>query len=133
MANPNPDRSGLRPPWKKGESGNPKGHPVGQVNLSTHIQNMLNDPEFEVYLTHPTKGVETFKGAPVKAIIKTAIIKAANNDAAAREWLAKHGYGNTVNLNVQDPLDDILSKFGIGEEDAGKDESPPGGTPEERT
>lgn len=117
--------------WKKGQSGNPAGKPKGTIHLSTHIQNMLNDPEFEIWLQHPIEGVKKYKGVPVKAIIATAIIKAANNDAPAREWLAKHGYGSTINLNADDPLKRILTKFGIANEegnDAGEAEETSGGT-----
>lgn len=102
-------------PPKKGEVRNPKGKPKGTKHLSTWIQEMMNDEDFEVYLQHPTKGYEEFKGAPVKAIIKTAIMKAASNDASAREWLAKHGYGQTINLNTENPIELILNKYGDAE------------------
>lgn len=111
-------------PPKKGEVRNPNGKPKGTKHISTWIQEMLNDEEFVTYLQHPTKGYEEFKGAPIKAIVKTAMIKAANNDAPAREWLAKHGYGNTVNVNVNDPLDKLLGKFGIEGDDASKTNQP---------
>lgn len=65
----------------------------GSKHLSTHIQEMLNDEDFEVYLQHPTKGYVEFKGAPIKAIVKVALTKAAAGDDKAREWLAKYGYG----------------------------------------
>lgn len=114
MSNPN-----AIPPedtkWKPGQSGNPKGKPKGAIHISTHIQNMLNDPNFELKL----KSGEIYKGAPMEAIIKTAIAKAMSGDMRAFEQLAKHGYGNTINLNMNDPLKDILTKFGIDEgEDA---------------
>lgn len=84
----------------------------GSLHISTHIQNMLNDEDFTLWLSDPVNGAKEYKGAPIKAIITTAMIKAANNDAPAREWLARHGYGNTLNVNV-DPREDILERFGL--------------------
>lgn len=82
--------------FKPGESGNPAGKPKGSLHLSTHIQNMLNDDEFTMWLTDTRDGFREYKGAPIKAIIQTALIQAASkgkDGAAAREWLAKYGYG----------------------------------------
>lgn len=84
--------------FQPGESGNPAGKPKGAVHLSTRIQNMMDDPEFQVYLQHPTEGFVPFKGAPAEAIIRTALQKAAAGDKDAREWLAKYGYGTKVEL-----------------------------------
>lgn len=84
--------------FQPGQSGNLAGKPKGAKHLSTHIQDMLNDEAFEVYLQHPTKGYEPFKGAPIKAIVKTALTKAAAGDDKAREWLAKYGYGQKFEL-----------------------------------
>lgn len=97
MANGVGVNGNLIPP-KKGEVRNPKGKPKGTKHLSTWIQEMLNDEEFETFLQHPTKGYVEFKGAPLKAIIQVAIQKAAGGDDKAREWLAKHGYGLRVDL-----------------------------------
>jgi hypothetical protein len=120
MSNPN-----AVPPentkWKPGQSGNPAGKPKGAIHISTHIQKMLNDPNFELKL----KDGSLYKGAPIEAIIKTAIAKAMSGDMRAFEQLAKHGYGNTINLNFNDPLQDILTKFGISEgDDAEQAEDP---------
>lgn len=119
MSNPN-----AVPPehtkWKPGQSGNPAGKPKGTKHISTWIQEMLNDEDFTIWLQHPTQGVIEYKGAPLKAIIGTAMNKAVNNDAPAREWLAKHGYGTNVNLNVADTRKEILDKYGLGEADAGQ-------------
>jgi len=79
--------------FQPGQSGNPAGKPKGAKHLSTWIQDMLNDEEFETYLQHPTKGYVPFKGAPIKAIVQTAQQKAVAGDDKAREWLAKYGYG----------------------------------------
>lgn len=83
-------------PAKPGEIRNPKGKPKGTKHISTWIQEMMNDEGFETYIQHPTKGYEPYKGAPLKAIIQTALRKAASGDDKAREWLAKYGWGNKV-------------------------------------
>lgn len=101
MPFPNPDTQ-----FKPGESGNPAGKPKGAKHLSTHIQEMLNDEEFETYLEHPAKGYVPFKGAPIKAIVTVALRKAAAGDDKAREWLAKYGYGTKLQLS-NDPENPI--------------------------
>ena len=101
MANPNPPLDNLKPFKGKDDPRNGR-KPKGAIHISTHIQNMLNDEDFEMYLSHPTKGIEEFKGAPIKAIIKTAAIKAANNDSAAREWLAKYGWKPQLDITSND-------------------------------
>lgn len=78
----------------KGETPNPKGPPKGILHISTHIQKLLNDPEF----APDTLNGREFKGTPLKAIILTAIQKAKDGDNKWAEWLAKHGYGEKINL-----------------------------------
>lgn len=103
--------------FQPGESGNPAGKPKGALHLSTHIQNMLNDPEFEMYLEDKVAGFKLFKGAPINAIVKTATIKAAAGEKESREWLAKYGYGQKfeiehsgeIETGIADPL--MASKF----------------------
>ncbi len=88
MAFPNKDTQ-----FKPGESGNPAGKPKGAKHISTHIQNLLEDEEFEANVLDSKVGVIEYKGAPIKAIIMVALRKAVNGDDKAREWLAKYGYG----------------------------------------
>ena len=91
----------------------------GSKHLSSYIQEALTDENFELKLKDGT----ILKEMPIKAIIKTAVAKSVSGDTRAMEWLAKHGYGNLVRIEVDDPLDKLLGKFGIGEdEDAGKTE-----------
>lgn len=90
----------------------------GSKHLSTHIQNMLNDDKFEAILLDSKKGTIEYKGAPIKAIIQVAIHKAIHDkDKGERwaEWLAKHGYGTKLNLEVEDPIKLIIEKYGKGE------------------
>lgn len=101
--------------FKPGESGNPAGKPKGSKHLSTHIQEMLNDPDFELKLKDGT----VLKGAPLAAIIKTAVAKAVSGDMRAFDMLAKHGYGERLKLEIDDPRKDILNKY-LGGDDAGQ-------------
>lgn len=80
--------------WKPGESGNPAGRPKGSKNLSQHIENMLNDPDFELKL----RDGSMIKGAPIGAIIKAAIVKAIAGDMRAFDMLAKYGYGTKMDI-----------------------------------
>lgn len=86
-------------PFQPGQSGNPAGKPKGTKHLSTHIQDLLNDEEFDTWLQHPKEGFVQFKGAPIKAIVMTAVRKATAGDDKAREWLAKYGYGQKLQLS----------------------------------
>lgn len=105
--------------FQPGVSGNPNGLPKGYKKLSTWIKELLNDEDFEVWLEHPTKGLESFKGAPGKAIVQTAIRKAATGDDKAREWLAKYGEGAKVQLG-SDPDNPLPSSVVIDPEMAAK-------------
>jgi len=100
--------------FKPGQSGNPAGMKRGFKHLSTHIQELLNDEEFETMLPDRLNGWTQYKGAPVKAIVKTATIKAVQGDDKAREWLAKYGYGTKVELggSVDGNLTVQIVKYG---------------------
>lgn len=101
MPSNNPKATDTLKSWKPGQSGNPAGKPKGALNLSTHIKNMLNDEEFSMWLQDPREGFIEYKGAPVKAIVNTTIKLAADKGkdaAAAREWLAKYGYGTKIEV-----------------------------------
>lgn len=118
MSNPNavpPEHS----KWKPGQSGNPKGKPKGTKHLSTYIQEALTDENFELKL----KDGSIMKEMPIKAIIKTAVAKSVSGDTRAMEWLAKHGYGNLVRIEIDDPLDKILGKFEIEGDNANETDS----------
>lgn len=86
--------------WKPGQSGNPAGKKPGTKHLSTHIQEMMNDPEFELLLSHPLRGVETVKGRPVLAIVKTAMLKAAAGDKQWADWLANNGWKQQLDITT---------------------------------
>lgn len=89
-----------------------RGHPKkGSKHISTWIQDMLNDEEFDTLISHPTKGFIEFKGAPLKAIIQVAMRKALAGDDRAMEWLAKHGYGTKQIIELSDPRKEILEQY----------------------
>lgn len=103
-------------PAKPGEARNPKGKPKGTKHISTHIKNILNDPKLKLKLSNG----EMIEGVPIEAIIKAAIIRAAEGDVRAFDVLAKHGYGERkIHEFNGNPTDEILRKFGLG--DAGQD------------
>lgn len=105
-------------PAKKGEVRNPNGKPKGTKHLSTYIQDLMFDEDFSVYLQDTKLGYVEYKGAPVKAIVATALQKAAIGDKDSREWLAKYGYGTKLELanNPENPIShpvdmDMLTQF----------------------
>ena len=114
MPFPNPDTQ-----FKPGQSGNPAGKPKGTKHLSTWIQEMLNDEEFETLLEHPTKGYVEYKGAPLQAIIQTAIRRSMAGEKPWADWLAVHGYGTKQVIEIDDPRKEILDKY-LGGDDAGQ-------------
>lgn len=85
------------------------GKPKGTKHLSTYIQEALTDENFELKL----KDGSILKEMPIKAIIKTAVAKSVSGDTRAMEWLAKHGYGEKLNLEVTDTRKDILERYGL--------------------
>lgn len=101
-------------PAKPGEVRNPKGKPKGTIHLSTRIQRMLNDPEFTAELVNKDGSKVKFKGEPVEAIVKTAILKAMSGDKKWADWLAQNGYGSKQIHEFQgNPVEAILEKYGL--------------------
>lgn len=88
--------------WKPGQTGNPAGKPKGTKHISTWIQDLANDEEFEANILDAKKGYIEYKGAPLKAIISVAITKAVNGDEKAREWLAKYGWKAQLDITTND-------------------------------
>lgn len=95
--------------FKSGQSGNPAGKPKGTKNLSTMIQEMLNDEGFINKLSAKIKDEAKlpdpeFQGTPMKAIISTAMVEAMSTGghpsarSAARDWIARYGYGTKVDV-----------------------------------
>ncbi len=82
----------------------------GTKHLSTWIQEMMEDENFELKLKDGT----IFRGAPIKAVIKTAIAKAMSGDQRAFDMLGKYGWGSKQIHEFQNnPIDEILDKYGL--------------------
>lgn len=58
----------------------------------------MNDEEFEAYLVDARDGYKQYKGAPVKAIVRVAMMKALSGDKPWADWLANNGYGQKLDL-----------------------------------
>ncbi|GAA1099824.1 DUF5681 domain-containing protein [Tsukamurella spumae] len=100
---------GAKTQFKAGQSGNPAGRPKGRKSLSSTIQDLLNDERFIERLSgklqdEVKKADPEFQGTAMKAIVTTAMIEAFNPNNphqarhAARDWLAKYGYGTKIDL-----------------------------------
>lgn len=103
-------KSGEKTQFKPGQSGNPNGRAKGSLSLSTHIQNLMNDEQFEANILDSKLGYQEYKGIPITAIIKVAIQRALNDKDKAiqyMEWIAKYGYGS----NVEGSSEEIDIKF----------------------
>ncbi|PPG60275.1 hypothetical protein C5C57_05595 [Rathayibacter sp. AY1C5] len=85
---------------KKGQVLNPKGRPKGSKSLSTLIQQMMMDENFETLLPDPQTGWKEFRGAPARAIVTAAMLRAVQGDLKAADWLAKYGYGTKVEIDA---------------------------------
>ena len=89
---------------------------AGSKHISTHIQEMLNDPDFELKLKDGT----IIKGRPMDAIIKTAIAKGVSGDMRAFDMLGKYGYGQKLDVtSAGEAIQPILVKF-MDENDTNK-------------
>jgi hypothetical protein len=79
----------LKPAWKKGESGNPKGYPVGKKNRSTVARYWL---EVNQKLKNPlTNQEETMSQEDLMTL--ALIKKARDGDVNAYKALMDSGYG----------------------------------------
>ena len=96
--------------FKPGVSGNPAGKPKGTVHLSTHIRNMLNDPDFFKNLPEVAgENWRQWEGTPMKGIIQVATIQAMCGNKEAREWLAKFGYGTKPEPEGDDDAEGVVA------------------------
>lgn len=101
-------------PFKEGDDPRRGAKPKGAIHLSTRIQNMLNDPSFTAELVGKDGKIMEFKGNPMEAIIRTAILKSMSGDKGWAEWLAKAGYGSKqVHEFEANPIDKILERYGL--------------------
>lgn len=81
----------------------------GVKHISTWIQEMLNDPEYQTLLLDNKKGYVPYKGAPLKAIIGTATRLAIAGDPKWAEWLAKHGWKQELDItSLGEKIDPVI-------------------------
>lgn len=115
-----PPEVGLATQWKPGERPAGAGKPKGAKHLSTYIQEMMEDETFTVeYVEGYT--LKKHKGAPVKALVVVAFMKALAGDNKWAEWLGKYGYGQKLELAnnpdnpITQPVDaNLLTQFLMG-------------------
>ena len=108
--------------FKPGQSGNPAGKPKGTIQLSTIIQNLAEDIDWDLTnLKSKDELKEKYGKRGFNALVYVAFSKAMSGDVKAMEWLAKHGYGEKLKLEVDDSRKQILAKYGLDEvDDVGK-------------
>lgn len=75
--------------------------PKGSKHISTWIQELLNDEEFEATIQQGLQ-IKEYKGAPIKAIIQAQTRLAMNGDTKAFEALAKHGWKPQLDITSND-------------------------------
>lgn len=92
MTTPEFEAGRIKTQFKPGQSGNPAGKPKGTKHINTWVQELMEDEEFEAWISDPRKGVVEFKGAPIKAIIKAQMVKAINGDTKAYDSLVRSGW-----------------------------------------
>ena len=109
MANPHPDTSGLRPPWKPGESGNPSGKPKS-IRQVTDLARSRAEKALKVL-----EDVMNDDGATPASRVSAATI------------LLERGYGKpsadvqlTVKRNANDFSDEELEAIADEGEDGGE-------------
>lgn len=110
-------------PAKKGEVRNPKGKPKGTKHLSTIIQELQDEVDWDLTTLKSKDELSKKYGKNgMKALVYVAYSKAMSGDVKAMEWMAKHGYGERLKLEIDDPRKAILDKYGLGVDSAGKTE-----------
>lgn len=93
-------------PFKKGQSGNPKGRPKGVKSWSTIVQGLLADPEFADKIISQKPGWwDNLPNKNLAEVITTAmIVKAVSGDDKAARWLSKTGYGDKITHEFEEGL-----------------------------
>lgn len=77
--NPNA-KDNLQPPWKPGESGNPKGKPLGAKSLTGALRKFL---EFKIRTDHPLTKKTNVEMTVAERLMLAVIVKGANGDVPA--------------------------------------------------
>lgn len=113
-------------PFPPGVSGNPKGRPKGARSLSTIIRNLTeNPPDWKLL---PLKGkdemAQRYKNKSAwEAIIFVAIGQAMAGDQQARDFLAKRGYGDKLDITSDDKPISILGGLGVSDDQSAEEDT----------
>lgn len=86
--------------WKKGESGNPAGKPIGSVHINTIVQELMLDPNFDALIRDSKDGWKKLEGIPAKAIVKAQMLKALDGDTKAYDSLVKSGWAQKTETDI---------------------------------
>lgn len=99
--------------FKPGQSGNPNGVPKGTKHINTWVQELMEDEEFEAQIREGYE-IKTYKGAPVKAIVKAQIRKAIDGDTMAYKALVDSGWAKKTETDLTsggDKLQPVMVQF----------------------
>lgn len=100
-------------PWKPGQSGNPKGRPIGALSWSTVVRNLLNSEDLVTALQSKSLIINSPSAKPLnimEAIAIAQIVKAINGDTRSAEWLRKLEQSDTAS-EYDDSIDTIFSQL----------------------
>lgn len=93
-------------PFKKGQSGNPKGRPKGIKNWSTVVQHILADEKLldKVVKSKPSYWDELPTKNGANAIVVAMMINAMAGDEKAANWLRRAGFGDKLTVESDEGL-----------------------------
>jgi hypothetical protein len=85
--------------FKPGQSGNPAGKPKGSRHLSTIIQELAEDIDWDKTTLKNKEELKAKYGKNgFKAVAYVALTKAMTGDVQAMKWLAENGYGKHLDV-----------------------------------
>jgi hypothetical protein len=87
--------------FKPGQSGNPAGKPKGSRHLSTIIQELAEDIDWDKTTLKNKEELKAKYGKNgFKAVAYVALTKAMTGDVQAMKWLAENGYGKHLDITT---------------------------------
>jgi hypothetical protein len=95
---------------------------AGSRHLSTIIREIGENIEWDkTTLKNKDQMKQLYGNNGWTAIVYVALTKAMAGDSKAMDWLAKHGYGDKLVVEINDPRKEILEKY-LGGKNAGQTE-----------
>lgn len=96
-------KRGLAPPWKKGQSGNPKGRPKGTGNFTNVVQAFVNE-----HLVGKPDGEQI---TLLEAMARTLAMKAAKGDVAAARLILDRidPVDRSTHLHINNNLSSVVT------------------------